>query len=219
MFVTVPFGSRIEREGSKRAMFTAKFRESSALQSLFLALCLSAFSAPASAEPILWTLSGITFGDGATATGSFDYNSDTGLYSAIQITLAGGTLPASLRGTYTYPDICCSGASDPIFLLDVPSANEVGQPVLQLFLNSPMTDAGGVIPLIQALVSTCGNSNCQAFPNPGPPQLLPSGLPSPEITSGEVPEPTTMALFGLGLVALAVLKRRRQTILTRQTPR
>jgi len=40
---------------------------------------------------LTWTLSGVTFDDGATATGSFDYDAGTNTYSNIAITVSGFT--------------------------------------------------------------------------------------------------------------------------------
>src|SRR3954453_13212771 len=57
----------------------------------FAALVLMA-STPIVAAPVLWTLSGVTFADGGTASGSFVYDATTNTYSAINVTSAGGTL-------------------------------------------------------------------------------------------------------------------------------
>lgn len=51
-----------------------------------LLVCLS----NASAFPVTWTLSGVTFTDGGTATGSFVYDADTNTTSAWSVTVAGG---------------------------------------------------------------------------------------------------------------------------------
>lgn len=48
-------------------------------------LCISGLSSvqPASAATLKWTFQGVTFNDGGTATGSFDYNADTNTYSKL----------------------------------------------------------------------------------------------------------------------------------------
>src|SRR5258706_4070533 len=64
-----------------------------AIRKLLLVLCGTAagFSC-AQASPILWTLSGVTLFDNATATGSFVYDAATPLYSSINILVSGGYL-------------------------------------------------------------------------------------------------------------------------------
>ena len=57
------------------------------------------------AHAILWTLSGVTFDDGGTASGSFDYDADTNTLSSINIvTTAGGTLAGAIF-TFQHPGI------------------------------------------------------------------------------------------------------------------
>jgi hypothetical protein len=63
----------------------------SILNAALLAAALLATPLVAQAIPVTWTLSGVTFGDGGTASGSFDFDaslSDETAYSHISITTA-----------------------------------------------------------------------------------------------------------------------------------
>ena len=60
-------------------------------------------SVSASAAPLLWTLSGVTFADGGTASGSYIYDATTNTYSSVHvITTAGSRLPGA---TYTQENV------------------------------------------------------------------------------------------------------------------
>src|SRR5258708_19781801 len=61
-------------------------------------LGLGVCSVFASAAPVVWTLSGVTFSDGGTASGSFIFDADTNTYSSINVT----TTPGSVRSGATY---------------------------------------------------------------------------------------------------------------------
>jgi hypothetical protein len=49
------------------------------------------FSASANATPVVWYLSGVTYDDGGTASGSFTYDADTNTYSAISVSTTAGS--------------------------------------------------------------------------------------------------------------------------------
>src|SRR5579885_3048511 len=98
----------------------------------------------ASAATILWTLQGVTFGDGGKASGSFDYNADTNTFSSIDIV----TTPGSSFPGATYLAIDPGKASSATSLAVVPNAglaDLTGTAVLDLFFSSALTNAGGTI--------------------------------------------------------------------------
>lgn len=64
----------------------------SRLRILLTVLGLAVFSVTASAIPVRWTLSGVTFSDGGTASGSFIYDADLNQYSNISITTTPGSV-------------------------------------------------------------------------------------------------------------------------------
>ncbi len=58
---------------------------------LFLALLLVLLSPAVHAAPVTWYLNGVTFADGSRAVGSFVYDTVTGNYTSIDITITPGT--------------------------------------------------------------------------------------------------------------------------------
>jgi hypothetical protein len=60
-----------------------------------------------------WTLSPVTLGDGATVSGSFIFNADTNTATSIDLTVSGGTIAASLAGTFTFQVPLVNFAGDP----------------------------------------------------------------------------------------------------------
>jgi hypothetical protein len=134
------------------------------IRSLFSAvLLLALLSLPsiASADSILWTLSGVTFSDGATASGSFDYNSATNTFSAIDIVTSTGNTYQTLSGPL-------GGFSSSVGLfLGATSGDLTSTPLLVLFFDNPLFNSGGTVtdPLATGLdfgggEGTCGDAAC-----------------------------------------------------------
>ena len=178
-------------------------------RAVMLTLFFTALSAQsASANPILWSLVGVTFDDGGTATGSFVYDADTNTYSNIFIT----TTAASAFGGATYTlinDIADDPTASGIYLVTSLPATP-GLPGLMMgFLN--LTNAGGTI-----APPDFGISEGNIYDNPR--ALLPqrsnlalvgglTGVPEP------VPEPSSfiLSIVPLGALAFFALKRRLRT--------
>jgi len=102
---------------------------------LVLAVCLVA---TASGYPIAYSLVGVQFNDGGTASGSFIFDPDTGLYSNVNITTTDGS--ARSGATYTYvcgQDVAsCTGVapnSTELLNLTTTDADQTGKPGLALF--------------------------------------------------------------------------------------
>ncbi len=117
----------------------------------------------ASAGPITWAVNG-AFDDGGAISGSFIYNADLNLYSSIDVTTTAGS---TLGGAhYTLSNPCCTPLSS--FLLFVTTTGDLtGTPVLSVYLDGPMTDAGGTINLAIAAdklpyfsEESCSNATC-----------------------------------------------------------
>ena len=68
---------------------------------------LTIFTVPASAAPILWTLSG-AFNDGGTASGSFVYDADLNLYSDVDVTTTAGSARSGSTYSFVSPGIAPS---------------------------------------------------------------------------------------------------------------
>ena len=168
-----------------------------ALGLFFVAMVLAAHAAQAS--PVLWTMSGVTFDDGAVATGSFVFDADTLAYSEIDIiTTAGPVLPGD---SYVLMHPLFPPSSHHLTLVaDLPLA--VGVHAMNLSFSDDLTNAGGVVqlgPFINGIEGNCTSAGCFGV------------NPFREIAVGElrgtaVPEPAAMALLAAGLAS--VLSRR-----------
>jgi len=133
----------------------------------FALIALCAISAQAT--PLTWYLEGVTFADGGTASGSFVYDVDNGVfgtYNNISITTTAGTTITAT--TFAYLDPSAINFSL-VFHSVTTTGNLTGTPVMQLFFSSPLTDAGGTVPLVTGGTSqwaVCANSTCNAVTGP-----------------------------------------------------
>ena len=169
------------------------------------AACLSAatlFTA-ASATPITWTLQNVVFDDGATASGTFVYDANTGMLGAVAITTTSG--PFVTGASYVLNDPGFGPGTNVVDVVTGTFADYTGLPVLQLYMTAPMTNAGGTIALLFGGTGegTCTMVDCS------------SGVVSRQgggfITAGttpSVPEPATISMLLLGLFSLGMLYRR-----------
>jgi hypothetical protein len=171
---------------------------------LVLTLCaLTTFctlSGSASAVPRMWTLIGITFDDGGTASGSFVYDAETNTYGAVNIT----TTTGSIRTGATHAFVCtppCTGvtptAASALFLSASSASDLTGVPSFLLVFEPGLTDDA---PLVIGLEANCPDPTCSV-----------PDAPARVVVSGEVtaagPAPTLsewgMILLVLFLVTVA----------------
>jgi hypothetical protein len=149
-------------------------------------------SVPIQASPITWQLGGVSFSDGAMASGTFTYDVASDLYSAWNIVVTPGILSA-----YDYLPGLDSGfvgihPPGQVDFVAFPS-NTTGRYV-RLAFASPLTGAGGTdFLLTNGSGYECDNCNVQRF-----------------ITSGKVtavPEPSDLTLVSAGFAMAGLLGR------------
>jgi hypothetical protein len=143
----------------------------------------------ADANTMTWSLTDVDFGDGGTASGSFTFDATSGSFSAIDITTTPGT-------EFGGADYTTFAFGNDLFLTAVTgsSSNLTGTPFLVLNFTSPLTDAGGTIPLGigsfgsisvegTCLVANCGSGVVERFVTTGAVSAVPEPTPTPILPS------------------------------------
>ena len=167
-------------------------------------VCLLFIASPAGAIPITWNLSGVFFGNGSAATGSFVFDADVNVYSDMFIT----TDRASYETADLWEDSPAGGErAESLALVEGLGANDLnGKPTLWLDWSGSLTNAGGTLPL--SLIpghaagnfeGTCRSANCFTISGTGD-QVIVRG----SVTT--VPEPTSLTLLGLGLTVITAAR-------------
>jgi hypothetical protein len=169
------------------------------------------------AVPIRWTLNGSLsdFGRAITASGSFVYDADTGIFSDILL-----HTPTMLGPTHAETDyVTFAGESISFGLVFLQPGHDGGEGDVAFFLVgvllSELTNAGGVLhvgnPEENAIAegvclggggTTCINTSISAVTNWDLDVSTLVGRPL------SVPEPGTLGLLGLGLLGLGLTRRR-----------
>jgi hypothetical protein len=164
------------------------------LSGIVMGIALLAASTAAQASPINYTLSGVTFTDGTSATGSFYFDAVTHLSSSFSISTTAGVLSAF---TFDKSDsgLYYGGGAGPNNFTIITTD---GRRVFNFSFLTPFTDAGGNNAI--NISSTYECNNCGTF------RRVNAGF----VTSNAVPEPATSALMFSAVGALAVMRRRRK---------
>jgi len=164
-----------------------------------LAIVMFALVGPANASIINWTLSGVAFNDGGTATGTFSTDSTTGNITAFDITTTTGTTLNGLQydttTSYLYGNNVFSSNS---FLL----ITNLGDRYLNLTFVNPLTSLG--IDALRTDVPTLGSWECL---NCTSERRIESGF----AISSAVPEPSTWAMMILGFAGVGFMAYRRKS--------
>lgn len=158
------------------------------------ALVTPGFFSAAYATPITYDLNNVTFADGAQATGFVTFDADTHLSSAFSISTTEGILTAFNWSKANSGLYFGGGAGANNFTLITTN----GLRVFNFSFLTPFSDAGGN--QVINIASTYECYNCSPF------RRVTGGSLISE--SAAVPEPTTVALFGLGLFGVAASRRR-----------
>ena len=158
-----------------------------------LSACLAA---PAIAGDVRWTLSNVTFDDGGTASGWFEYDAGTDTVLGWSIQTSGG----DARGGFDYEtndDPAVQGPGDFIF-----AGNDEANPYLRLIADGPLPGVGGAVALLTGPDGGYECSNCDGvrFVNRG--SLVGVAV---------APEPVSWAMMVGGFGAIGGAMRRRQT--------
>lgn len=159
-----------------------------------LSACLTV---PAVAGDIRWTLSNVTFDDGGTASGWFEYDSGADRVLGWSIQTSGG----DARGGFDYEtndDPAVQGPGDFLF-----AGNDQANPYLRLIVDGTFPGNGGAVALLTGPDGgyECGNCDGVRFVNHG--SLVGVAV---------APEPTSWAMMvgGFGVIG-AGLRARRKT--------
>ena len=173
----------------------------------FFGLALFLLALSAQAAPVTWTLDGVVFANGNTATGAFNYDADTNIYSEVSIQTSGG-------GSYGSLGFSVWGGGSPnitgfIQADSLPDATD--EPVFILAFTESLTNTGGTIALSLSFatgqpsaIATCSDPACQSASAP----------PGLAVTSGSVtavPLPAAVWLFGSALAGLGWMRRKQIT--------
>jgi hypothetical protein len=171
-------------------------------KSLGNALLLGVFSISAFASPYAWTLSGVTFADGGTGTGSFVYDAAIDQYFSVNLaTTAGGARSSAAYG-FLAPGVTSTMFG---FVAVASNGNLTGTPGFGLFFEA-------LVPAPTHLISPgsheadCGDATC-TFPT-GVSRSVISGILIGTPVEVATPEPSSGLMLALGVTILAIARRR-----------
>ena len=165
---------------------------------LIAAAAMMVMSTAAHATPIRWSVDQLTLTDGSTVSGGFTYDAPLDLVTDIDVTLTTGTpgSPYTLTNRF-YPTL--GGVF--FAFTETAAADYTGQATLWIWVSSPLTDAGGSVPIdINQGYGWgfCSIATCTSASNPG------------DLRGNVVaPEPAVLGLLGMGLAGLRAARRRK----------
>lgn len=151
---------------------------------------------PALAIPLTWYVNG-TFADGGVINGSFTYDADTNTYSAVSVSVTGGSLSNAIYVTPNTPFV------GPVQLSAVTaSGTGSGERLANFIFSAPLTNAGGLVLLGPTTAEGTCNVGCNDFTGGVPDRVVsPGGLLT---TTAPIPTMGEWAMIGL-IIALAAL--------------
>ncbi len=173
-----------------------------------LVLALGLIPAAASATPVIWTLHGVTFTDGGTASGSFIYDSDTNTYSSVNITTTPGTVILT-GATLLYVSPGFAPSNSGVLTAASNAADLTGTRAFALYFSSNLSNVGGSVSL-SGEEASCANATCSS---PASPSRFTSAGSVSGIQALQVPALSTSGLAATALLlAAAALLALRKTL-------
>ena len=177
------------------------------IASLIAGACIAGSSA-ALADPVKWTLTGVTFNDGGTASGSFVYDAETNGYSDVSITTTTGTI----RTGATYPGPVY-GFANSSFVGPLTGSPNIGERIFQIY-TEPRTDAGGVLEVFDySSEDNCASADCSSPGSPSRTVVTGTLVGGPVSAPEAIPTLSEWAMILLGLTlagsAALYIQRRR----------
>lgn len=159
--------------------------------------------------PVFWTLSGVTFTDGSTATGSFLFDASTDAVSDIDILLPDTSgIPPSTMLSVEATTMAVLIPNAFVFTPAVALTNGAEIPALVLIPTPLLTNAGGSVSLsgvngFSAVGLIC-NSDCDSV-------VTDQQIDAGSLVGAAVPEPNSAALLavslGLGFLKLGARRK------------
>lgn len=169
------------------------------------AVVLMAGPGAAWAVPVQWTLESTDVGGGGTASGTFTYDADTGIYSNVKLSITGGTTWPAV--TFTERQVVAAWPGYVHFFSAPVNGDFTDEPVL--IIEAPaFTNAGGSVSFAVG-TGRCLNVGCSARESFERDARLVGQLPGSTPTS--IPTLSEWGLFGLSsLMALGALVHARR---------
>ncbi len=165
------------------------------------AIAIFAACSPAKAVLVNWSLDGVTYDDGGTASGSFQYDADTQQLGNFDISVNDGSIFSSLDYQFS-GFISASNVTD----LSLPNFSNRW---FRLAFDSPLTNLGGNIDISlgnNSSEATCSNANCSIATFPA--RLVTAGRVVGTPVTEAVPEPLTiMGTILAGGMGIAMKKK------------
>src|SRR5262245_55025105 len=175
---------------------------------LVLATVVLLSSYAAQATPIVWAINEARLSDGGTVSGEFTYDADTSVFSDWSISFSGGFLPSlNYNTSNSATDSEMALANNPskfTFILGDGSRYGI------LGWMGALTNAGGSHLIKTNDASANGAyecNNCGTYRTYRSASVVSQAVTAPV----SVPEPATLALLGIGLVSIVVLRRKQRT--------
>lgn len=168
-------------------------------KALFGVLAVVLVSGTATAVPVRWTLSGVTFTDGGTASGSFVYDAATNTYSSVNIvTTAGSVITSGATLIYVSPGVVPTST---VFLAGASNAADLtGTRAFALSFGAALSNAGGTV-AFSGQEASCSNATCAAPAAPA--RFTTAGSVNGLLAVSDVPALSPWALAATGLLLAA----------------